>query len=82
MSIGQNIQFTIDAHFCKKSSPFEKELEVKYQTVADDQDSHLRPDWANFRDYSIFINGIGFVIIDKFQNVYEFKFDFSFLYVI
>ena len=35
----------------------------------------------NFRDYSIFIKGIGFFVIDKVHNVDEFKRDFPIVYV-
>jgi hypothetical protein len=41
----------------------------------------LRLDWMNFRDYSIFIKGIGFFIVDEVQNIDEFKLDFPILFV-
>ena len=81
LSIGQNVQFSIHPHCRKKSSSFQERLEVEEVTVADNQESHLRLDWMNFRDYSIFIKGIGFFIVDEVQNVDEFKLDFPILFV-
>ena len=49
--------------------------------MTDNQESHLRLDWLNFRDYAIFIKGIGFFIDDEVPNVDEFKLNFSLYFV-